>query len=388
MNNQEFTEKYYIKREKGNSVKWQRGRKEKCLPMWIADMDFKDDERVIFALKDFIEEGDYGYANLPQDYYKVFIDWHKRRNDIEYRQEWIRFTRGAVDAMYQIIYSLTDSSDGILICTPLYPPFKATIKESGRKVYESKMINNDGFFTFDYKDIEKKFRSKKIKMMMLCSPHNPVGRVFKKGELEELFDLCHQYHVLIVSDEVHSDIIMPDQEFIPSLAFRKYRNEIISIVAASKSFSLAVFSHCHVLIPNAKLRKKFIEYQRHNHLGSVNAFNALPTYYNYLYGEKWLDSLNNVVFENYEYFCKQLGNELEISTLEGSYLIFVNIGEYSTESSAAKCLQKDCGLLVNAGETFGKGYDGWVRINLATSMDNVKKAVRNIKKLIRNKAAD
>ncbi|MBR4470432.1 MAG: aminotransferase class I/II-fold pyridoxal phosphate-dependent enzyme [Erysipelotrichaceae bacterium] len=388
MNNQEFTEKYYIRREKGNSVKWQRGRKEKCLPMWIADMDFKDDERVIFALKDFIEEGDYGYANLPQDYYKVFIDWHKRRNDIEYRQEWIRFTRGAVDAMYQIIYSLTDSSDGILICTPLYPPFKATIKESGRKVYESKMINNDGFFTFDYKDIEKKFRSKKIRMMMLCSPHNPVGRVFKKGELEELFDLCHQYHVLIVSDEVHSDIIMPDQEFIPSLAFRKYRNEIISIVAASKSFSLAVFSHCHVIIPNAKLRKKFIEYQRHNHLGSVNAFNALPTYYNYLYGEKWLDSLNNVVFENYEYFRKQLGNELEISTLEGSYLIFVNIGEYSTESSAAKCLQKDCGLLVNAGETFGKGYDGWVRINLATSMDNVKKAVRNIKKLIRNKAAD
>ena len=388
MNNQEFTEKYYIKREKGNSVKWQRGRKEKCLPMWIADMDFRDDERVIFALKDFIEEGDYGYANLPQDYYKVFIDWHKRRNDIEYRQEWIRFTRGAVDAMYQIIYSLTDSSDGILICTPLYPPFKATIKESGRKVYESKMINNDGFFTFDYKDIEKKFRSGKIKMMMLCSPHNPVGRVFKKGELEELFDLCHQYHVLIVSDEVHSDIIMPDQEFIPSLAFRKYRNEIISIVAASKSFSLAVFSHCHVIIPNTKLRKKFIEYQRHHHLGSVNAFNALPTYYNYLYGEKWLDSLNNVVFENYEYFRKQLGNELEISTLEGSYLIFVNIGEYSTESSAAKCLQKDCGLLVNAGETFGKGYDGWVRINLATSMDNVKKAVRNIKKLIRNKAAD
>ena len=379
MDSRSFTKKYYIDRRKANTVKWQRGRKLNCLPLWIADMDFKDDERVIEKLKEFMEKGDYGYGNLPEDYYDVFIDWHKRRNNVEYRRDTIRFTKGAVDAMYQVIYALTNKGDSILINTPLYPPFKASIKQCGRKPVEVSMIDNDGYFTFDYKAIERKIKSGRIKMLMLCSPHNPVGRVFKKGELEELFDLCHRYHVLILSDEVHSDIIMPDQEFIPSLALKKYQNEMISLVAASKSFSLAVFSHCHVIIPNRKLLRKFIDYQQKHHSGSVNAFNALPTYYNYIYGEQWLDSLCNVVFENYQYFSKELSPYFEISNLEGSYLIFVNIGEYNKDESASKYLIEKCGLLCNDGESFAKGYNNWVRINLATSMKNIKKAVMALK---------
>lgn len=385
MNTQTFTEKYYINRTKGNSVKWQRGRKLGCLPMWIADMDFKGDDRVIEALNRFISEGDYGYANLPEDYYQVFIDWHKRRNGIEYKQEWIRFTKGAVDAMYQVIYAFTDKKDGILIATPLYPPFKATIEETGRRVYESKMINSDGYFTFDYRDIERKFKSGKIRMMMLCSPHNPVGRVFKKGELEELFELCRKYNILICSDEVHSDIIMPDQQFFPSLALKKYRNRIITITAASKSFSLAIFAHCHVIIPDASLRRKFITYQRHTHSGAVNAFNALPTYYSYQYGEEWLDSLNNVVFENYHYMRDQLGRYLKMTVLEGSYLLFVDLSDYVGDESASEVLIEKCSILANPGEHFAPEYRGWVRINLATSMKNIQKAVQSIRKLIKEK---
>ena len=382
MDNKTFTKKYYIDRKNANTVKWQRGRKLKCLPMWVADMDFKDDERVIEKLKEFIEKGDYGYNNLPEDYFDVFISWHKKRNNVEYDRNTIRFTRGAVDGLYQVVYALTQKGDGILINTPLYPPFRSTILNTGRKVYEVKMIDNDGYFTFDYKAIERKFKTGKVKMLMMCSPHNPVGRVFKKGELEELFDLCHKYHVLILSDEVHSDIIMPDQEFIPALALKKYRNEVISLVAASKSFSLAVFSHCHVIIPNKKLFNKFTAYQQSLHLGSVNVFNALPTYYNYMYGEGWLDALNNVVYENYSYFCKELSPYFEISNLEGSYLIFVNIGKYNKGDSAAKYLIEKCGLLFNEGETFDPDYNNWVRINLATSLNNVKKAVKALKGII------
>ena len=383
MDTKSFTEKYYLDRRKGNSVKWQRGRKLNCLPMWIADMDFRDDERVIGKLKEFIETGDYGYSNLPEDYFDVFINWHKKRNSIEYKRETIRFTRGAVDGMFQVIYALSEKGDGILINTPIYPPFRNTIRQCGRKVVEVSMIDNDGYFTLDYKAIERKFKTGKIKMLMLCSPHNPVGRVFKKGELEELFDLCHRYHVLILSDEVHSDIIMPDQQFIPSLSLKKYRNEIITLTAASKSFSLAVYSHCHVIIPNRNLFKKFVAYQQANHLGTVNAFNALPTYYNYMYGEKWLDSLNNVVFENYQYFYKELGPYFEISNLEGSYLIFVNIGRYNKAQSASKYLIEKCGLLCNEGETYDPKYNNWVRINLATSLTNVKKAVKALKGIIK-----
>ena len=382
MDNRTFTKKYYIDRSRNNTIKWQRGRKTNCLPMWVADMDFKNDERVINKLTEFIEKGDFGYNNLPEDYYDVFIDWHSRRNHVEYKREDIRFSKGAVDGMYQVIYALTDPGDQIMINTPLYPPFKATIKQTKRKVVEVKMINTDGYFTFDYKAIERKFKTGKVKMLMLCSPHNPVGRVFKKGELEELFDLCLKYNVLVLSDEVHSDIIMPDQEFVPALSLKKYQNIIISLVAGSKTFSLAVFAHCHVIIPNKKLMKKFISYQRDHHEGSPNAFNALPTYYNYIYGEEWLDALNNVVFENYNYFYRQLSPYFEISNLEGSYLIFVNIGKYNKEKSASEYLIKKCHLLCNAGETFDKDYNDWVRINLATSLNNVKKAVRELKKLV------
>ena len=381
MNNKEFTKRYYIDRSKADTIKWQAGRKRNCLPMWVADMDFKTDERVIEKLSQFMNTGDFGYNNLPEDYYKVFIDWHKKRNDVSYKQEWIRFSHGAVDAMYQVIYALTDKTDAIMINTPLYPPFKATIKETGRKLIESKLINNNGYFTFDYKDIENKFKNKKVKMLMLCSPHNPVGRVYKKAELEELFELCRKYNVLICADEVHSDIIMPDQKFIPALSFKKYQNRIVTITAASKSFSLAVFSHCHIIIADEKLRNKLIKYQRHEHRASLNVLCALPTYYSYKYGDDWLDCVNNVIFENYNYLYDNLKNYYEITNMEGSYLVFVNIGKYNKEKSAAKYLEEKCKLLVNPGENFDPKYNNWVRINLATSLANVKKAVKALKQL-------
>ena len=382
MNNQEFTKKYYINRTNSNSVKWVHAKANKCLPMWIADMDFKDDERIIEALKKFVEFGDYGYSQLPNDYYETYIKWHHDRNNVDYKKEWIRFTKGAVDAMYQLIYSLTNKDDAIMINPPLYPPFKATIKKCGRKVVESKLTKTGDYFTFNYKDIEKKFKTKNVKMLMLCSPHNPIGRVFKQGELEELFDLCKKYNVLVISDEVHSDIIMPDQKFIPSLAFKKYQNNIISINAVSKTFSLAIYAHCHVIIPNKKLMKKFDKYQQDNHLQSPNYFNCLPSYYGYKYGAEWLDNVNNVIFENYKYVKKELGDCLEMTPIEGTYLLFLNLGKYNKEKSASKYLAKKCNIMVNAGETFDKEYNDWVRVNLATSLSNIKKACKAIKGIL------
>ena len=385
MNNQTFTEKYYIDRETTASIKWNRGKQLNCLPMWIADMDFCCDDMIIQKLTDFIDYGDYGYANLPEDYYDTVIAWHKKRNHVTYQQEWFRASKGAVNAMYQIILSLTKEGDSIMINTPLYPPFRNTILSTRRKVVESKLLDNDGYFTFDYADIEKKFKEKKVKMLMLCSPHNPVGRVWKEGELEELFALCKKHRVLICSDEVHSDIIMPDQTFYPALSFKAYQDRIISIIAASKSFSLAVFEHSHIIIPKEKLRDKLIRYQQANNYGRINVMNALPTYYAYKYGEEWMDALNNVVFENYHYFKDHLGSDLKMTILEGSYLLFVDLGKYNDRQSASECLIENCHILTNPGEAFSKKYNNWVRINLATSLENIKKAVDAIEKYLETK---
>ena len=382
MNTKTFTKQYYIDRSNATTIKWAIGRKHNCLPMWIADMDFKCDEKVIKALSDFINTADYGYNNLPEDYYDVLNQWHKTRNNITYRQDWIRFSKGAVNAMYQVIHSLTNKGDQIMINTPLYPPFKDSIQKTKRKVVESKLINNNGYFTFDFEDIENKFRKKKIKMLMLCSPHNPIGRVWKKKELSRLFALCEKYNVLIFSDEVHSDIIMPGFRFIPALSFKKYQNRIISVVAAAKSFSLAVFSHSHIVIPDEKLRNKLISYQQLNNCGSVNVMSALPTYYCYRYADKWLENIIQVIQENYIYVMEHLSNRLEITMLEGTYLIFVNLGRYNNCDSAAKCLMENCHIMTNPGEAFAKQYKNWVRINLATSLDNVILAVDNILRYI------
>ncbi len=371
----EFTEKYYVDRRGTNCVKWDLV-DENTLPMFIADMDFKTDEHIVEGLKKRIEHGAYGYSVSPKDYKDALISWNRRRHNVEYKADWIRFSPGAVDGLIQCLYAFTKEGDPVLITTPVYPPFSGSIKRTKRKLVRSPLKETDGYFTFDYADIERKFKKHQVKMMILCSPHNPLGRVWKKGELEELFDLCAKYDVLVISDEVHGDLIMPDQEFIPSLAFKKHHDRIISLSALSKTFNLAIFYHCHVIIPNRKLRAIFDKYQFEVHKGDPNQFSLLASYYGYLYGDEWLDGLNEVVYDNYKYMAERLRDYVRFLPLEGSYLLF---GDFSKVTNhAGTFLKEKCQIRVNAGETFGKGYETWARINLATSHANIEKACDRI----------
>ncbi len=380
MSVKDFTEKNYVKRRNTSSAKWDIPSAEGKLPMWVADMDFKTEERITENLKKRIESGVYGYAIDPEDYAEAMIGWNQRRHGVTYEKDWIRYSAGAIDGIIQCLSAFTKKDDPVLICTPVYPPFYSSVKRTGRKLIESKLSKDGDYFTMDYKDIEKRFKKYGVKAMILCSPHNPLGRVWKKGELEELFDLCERYNVLVISDEVHSDLIMPDQEFVPSLSFKKHQKHIVTISAVSKTFNLAMFHHCHVLIADKKLRKIFDQYQYETHREDPNAFSLLPSYYGYKYGDEWLDGLIEVVFDNFKYLKKRLDKYCEILPLEGTYLAFLDLGKY-TENGKQFLL--DCGILANAGETFGKDYASWVRLNLATSHANVKKACDAIEKAIK-----
>ena len=375
-----FTKTYYVDRKNTDCVKWDREDIKNKLPMFIADMDFKCDEKIINALEKRIKHGAYGYSFLPNDYYDTVINWNKKRNKVTLKKEWFAFSKGAVDGIYQIIYALTNKKDAILITDPVYPPFAATVKKTNRTLVTSRLVRKDGLYTFDLKDIEKKIKEKKVKMMVLCSPHNPLGRVWTKEELASLFKLTHKYHVLVLSDEVHSDLIMPGFKFIQSLAFKEYQDEIITLTAASKTFSLAIYNHCHVIIPNKKLKAKFDKYQEDNHLQPVNVICAYPTYFGYKYSENWLDSVIKVIEENYEYMCSRLSKYIDILPLQGTYLVFANFKPYT--KNAAKFLEDKCGIVPNAGETFAKGYDSWARINIATSKANIKIACDRIEKAL------
>lgn len=377
----EFTKKYYTKRKNTNCIKWDREDVKNKLPMFIADMDFKSDEAIIESLHKRLDHGVFGYSFIPKDYCDEVIKWNKKRNKVTYKKEWIRFSKGAVDALYQLLYSLTKEKDKILITTPVYHPFFSTIRKTKRTLVTSKLLNNNGLFTFDFKDLENKFKTKTIKAIILCSPHNPLGRVWTKDELSKLFKLTHKYRVLVFSDEVHSDLIMSGYKHTPSLSFKEYQNDIITINTASKTFSLAIFAHSHIIIPNKKYREIFDKYQEEYHLNNVNAFNALPTYYGYKYSEGWLESALKVIEQNYKYMCSRLSKYLDFLPLQGTFLVFANFEKYT--KNAVKFLDEKCSIVVNPGDSFAKGYEAWARINIATSLDNIKLACNKIEKQLK-----
>lgn len=378
MEAKEFTKRYYTNRSNTNSFKWDNEKAIGKLPMWVADTDFKAPKEVIESLKKKLDEGSYGYGFLPKDYFEKMINWNKEISNIVYKKEWIRFSKGAIDGIVQLINSLTKKKDAILICEPVYNPFREIIKANERKVVVSNLINDNHHFKMDFKDLEEKIIKHKVKMMILCSPHNPVGRVWTKKELEQLFAITHKYQVLVISDEVHCELIMPGNRFIPSLKFKKYQDEIIALNAESKTFSLALFFHCHVIIPNKALREKFDKYQEAHHCASPNAFNGLSAYYSYQYGRDWLDGFNKTIYENYLYLKKRLAKYCEVPELEGSYLLYADFSKSIKEESAFDFIYNKANVFTNAGETYGKGYEKYVRFNLATSLSNVKKACKQI----------
>ena len=380
MNAKEFTQKYYVKRNNTNSTKWDIKEAQNKLPMWVADADFKVPEKVIENLNKRINHGSFGYSFLPNDYLDTMIKWNKDISNVTYQKEWIRFSSGAINGLTQVICSLTNENDAILMTTPIYHHFFHTLKSTKRKLIESSLNKENTYFSMNYKDIEKKIIKNKVKMMILCSPCNPVGRVWTKEELEKLFAITHKHKVIVVSDEVHGELIMPGHTFIPSLTFKKYQNDIITLNAESKSFSLAMFSFSHIICPNKKYRDKIDKYQQYYDIEYPNGFNGLPTYYCYKYGKQWLEGFVNTVYENYLYLKKHLAKYCEITDLEGSYLVYLDFSKTIKEENAYNFLKDKCDILASPGEQFKKGYEKWVRLNLATSLNNVKKACANIEK--------
>lgn len=388
MDYKDFTKKYYVNRNNTNCVKWDVPEAKGSIPMWVADADFKAPKEVIDNLTKRIQHGAYGYSFLPSDYLDTYIKWNKEISNITYKKEWIRFSKGAIDGLTHIICALTKEKDAILMTTPIYHHFFHTLKNTNRKLVSSKLINKNNYFTMDFKDIEEKIIKNNVKLLIFCSPCNPVGRVWTKKEIEELLKITHKHHVIVVSDEVHSELIMPGYKFVPTLACKKYQDDIITLNAESKTFSLALFQHSHIVCPNKKYRDKIDAFQTYMDITNPNGFNGLASYYCFKYGKQWLDGFKNTIYNNYKYFYKELSPYIDILPLEGSYLVFANFKKVLNKNESAQQFLKDkCHVYTNAGENFAKGYDSWARINLATSLSNVKKAVKQIKQEIEKKSA-
>jgi len=387
MKKQEFLTKYLVQREGSNSLKWDaldaRFNDPNLISMWVADMEFKVPETVSNVLVDRVNHGVYGYSYVPDSYYESVINWNKKHYDANLVKEDFRLSFGVVTSIYWLISCFTKTDESVLIQTPVYYPFHNAVKDTGRKLITNDLINTNGVYTIDFEDFENKIRDNEVKMFVLCSPHNPVGRVWTNDELEQMFAICEKYNVLIVADEIHQDIIIGDKKFIPAsiVANEKYKRIVITLNAASKTFNLACLLNSHIFIYDEELRAVYDAFAKVTNQIEVNIMGTIATEIAYNTGEEWLAALLEVIGDNFQTVKTRLAAEapeIIVTELEGTYLTWLDLRNIIPSEKSKQFAQDECNLAVDYGEWFGDSGHGFIRLNLATDPQIVDKALDNI----------
>jgi cystathionine beta-lyase len=362
-----------IDRSSTSSLKWSnpmsRCGVEEALPMWVADMDFASPPELLAALKTRVEHPIFGYTLRPDGFYQALEEWTKRRYGWKIQREWICNAPGVVPAINLAILAYTSPGDKVLIQSPVYYPFSSSVLNNGRQLVENRLLIRDERYFLDLADLERRIDSR-TKLLILSSPHNPVGRVWSREELDSLVEICSRKGVIIISDEIHADLIMPGSKHT-SLASISAEAERISVtcLAVSKTFNLAGLCTANVIIPDAKLRKAFLAMTDTIGLGMSNAFGIVAQEAAYTTGEAWLEALLPYIAANYSWLKDRLAREaayLKVFPMEGTYLAWVDFSRAGMNDAELKAfLLKKARLWFDDGPMFGSGGEGFQRINLA-----------------------
>lgn len=384
---EEFISTYSVDRYGTNSLKWDaldvRFGDKDLIAMWVADMDFKTPEVIREAMKARIDHGAFGYSCVPDSYYKAVIDWQKNQHGYEFKKEWMRFAPGVVQAIYWFVNCFTKPEESVLIVTPVYYPFHNAVKDNNRKLITSELINDNGHYSIDFERLEKDVADNDVKMVIWCSPHNPVGRVWTEDEMDKAFAIFEKYGVLIISDEIHQDIIVGDNRQIPAaiVSGGKYAQNIVTVTAPSKTFNLATLLNSHIIIENDEIRAKYDAYAKTVNQIEVNVMGLTACEAAYNYGLDWLKCLRQVIKTNFEYMRSRLNKEapkIVVTPLEGTYLTWLDLRAYVSPEDVKAFIQDKCRIAVDFGEWFSKECKGFIRLNMATNPKYVEIAVNNI----------
>ena len=376
-----------IDRRQTCSVKWDFNQQifgcEGILPLWVADMDFQAPGAVVEALVNRAKHGIYGYSDGMDGYYEALTGWLRDRHSWEIRRDWISFSPGIVFALYGLVRSLTKPGDKILLQSPVYPPFFQAIKNNGREVVNSQLIVENGRYTMDFVDLEEKFASG-VKMMILCNPHNPVGRVWEREELDRLGLLCLAHNVLVISDEIHGDLIYEGHHHIPFASLSpELAYQSIVCTAPSKTFNLAGLQTSNLIIPNAEYRQAFQASRDLTGIHNPNVFGITALEAAYRYGGDWLNQLMYYLNESVRFLSTSFAQELpQIKMIqpEGTYLIWLDFRELKMEpKELQKFLVHKAGVGLNPGFQFGPGGEGFARLNIGCSRSVLEEGFERIR---------
>lgn len=355
--------------------------------MWVADSDFRVAKPIQDALRNRVEHGIFGYTLRTDEFYDSIINWCKKRHNWEIKKEWIVFTPGVVAAVNWAIKVYTEPGDKIIVQTPVYYPFFAAIKNNGRILVDNTLINDNGKYKMDFDDLISKIDDK-TKLLILCSPHNPIGRVWSKEELEKLTAICLEHNVKIVSDEIHSDLIMPGYKHYCTASLSKEVEQItMTSLAPSKTFNLAGLDTAIAIIPNREMRLKFEQFQKEIWVSMGNLFgiDALIAAYNE--SEPWLEEQLSYINENAKYFEKFVKDKIpqfKMTELEGTYLIWLDCRCMNmTSEELNKFFIEKVGVALDHGGMFGEAGNGYMRFNIATPRENIIKVLDNLEKAVK-----
>jgi cysteine-S-conjugate beta-lyase len=378
-----------LERDATNSAKWSLRKQmtgmEDVLPLWVADMDFACAPEIVKALKARVNHPIYGYTTSSDGYYNGLINWMKKRHGWGgIQREWIGYSPGVVSGFNFAIQAYSHPGDKVILQPPVYYPMKMAIDNNGRRVVENPLKIVKGRYTMDFEDLEKKIDGR-TKMIILCSPHNPVGRVWTREELEQLVEVCVKKDILIISDEIHNDLILGKIKHVPTATISKEAMErTVTLVAPSKTFNLAGLSNSDAIIPNKKLRDAFLNVTESHGIHFANTFGMVAQEAAYNLGEAWLEELLTYLRGNLKYledFIKKNIPGLKVYPLEGTYLAWVDCTSLGMNDEALKdFMLKKAKLWLDEGTMFGSGGSMFMRINIACPRSILKQALERLEK--------
>ncbi len=378
-------------RRNTDSYKWDV--KENELPMWVADMDFAAAPEIRQAFSKRIEHGVFGYATIPDAWYEAYQNWWEKRHHLKIEKDWLIFCTGVVPAISSIVRKLTTPNENVVILTPVYNIFFNSIINNGCRVLECPLDYKDNSYNVNWKDLEEKLSNPQTTLLIWCNPHNPAGRLWDADTMKRVGELCKKYHVTVISDEIHCDLVRPGKEYIPFASVSETCRDLsISCVAPTKTFNLAGLQSAAVFVPEPNLRHKVWRGLNTDEVAEPNSFATLAAITAFEKGEDWLNELREYVFKNRDYvetFIKENIPELTVVPADATYLVWIDISRVFGDGIAARdFIRNKTGLFINEGNEYGTAGNNFIRVNVACPLERVKDGMNRLKEAVNLKKSN
>lgn len=379
-----------VNRKNTLSYKWDQSERlfgtQDVLPMWVADMDFPAPPEVVEALKERAEHGIYGYTIKSPEYYQAIAEWIEKRHGWTVQQEWLCYSPGVVTALSLLVSCLTEPGDKVIIQTPVYPPFYSVVKNNKRTLVTNPLVLRNGRYEMDFDGLERSIDSQ-VKLLILCSPHNPVGRVWSREELKRLGEICLKHNIKVITDEIHGDLVFKPNLHIPYASLsEEHARQSITCLAPSKTFNLAGLKTSTIIIPDPQIRRVYKERLTTLSLELEGYFGATATEAAYRMGEEWLEELLIYLKDNLEYLKEYIKSKIpaiKVIESEGTYLAWLDCRELGFSGKQLKeFMIKEAKLGLNDGASFGTDGEGFMRLNFACPRSILQEGLQRLENAV------